>query len=133
MALRFNMLLVDAGIAPRNVRLLRHQTGKVLGRSPYTLWRDDPEGFERYQNTQTPARRSSFDRPYWASFVAPPDGSTLFVGLYAVRRVGSVREGQIDPLTLVEVGAGTGAQPYDQYECVPVPALAELAGRLKVH
>lgn len=63
MALRFNMLLQDAGIAPSDVRLLRHQTGKVVGRTPYGLWRDDPEAFERYQSTQdgTPRQRARFN------------------------------------------------------------------------
>ncbi len=59
MPLMFNMLLEDAGISPSDVRLLRHQTGKVPGRSPYTLWRDDVTAFEQYQSTQDPAKRGS--------------------------------------------------------------------------
>ena len=58
MALTFNMLLVDAGLDPREVRLLRHQQAAATGLIPFALWRDDP-----------------------AEFVVSPDGSTLFVGL----------------------------------------------------
>lgn len=60
MPLRFNMLLTDEGINPSEVRLLRHQTGKVLGRTPYSLWRDDVVAFERYQSTQDSAQRTRF-------------------------------------------------------------------------
>jgi len=55
--LKFNALLRDEGIDPADVRLLRHQTGKVRGRTPYVLWRDDPAAFERYQSTQDSALR----------------------------------------------------------------------------
>ena len=49
--LTFNMLLRGAGIAPAEVRLLRHQDGRALrGRSPYELWRDDRASFDLYQS-----------------------------------------------------------------------------------
>jgi hypothetical protein len=135
MALRFNMLLLDAGIAPADVRLLRHQTGKVPGRTPYTLWRDDVGAFQQYQSTQDPSprQRSRFRARYWASFVAPPDGSTMFVGLYEVKLVGQVPAGQIDPLTLREVGAEKGPSAYDQYDCRPMEELSDYIGRLFIH
>ena len=75
MPLRFNMLLQDEGVAPSEVRLLRHQTS-VAGRTPYSLWRDHPDQFLLYQQTQDPDRRAHFRQPYWASFVATPSGST---------------------------------------------------------
>src|ERR1700735_3876539 len=105
MSLRFNMLLKAEGIEPSDVRLLRHQSGKVLGRTPYSLWRDDVAAFERYQSTQDsdPRQRARFEGRYWANFVAPPTG-TLFVGLYEVARIGSVPKGMICPLTGVPVG-----------------------------
>lgn len=134
MPLRFNMLLADEGIEPRKVRLLRHQTGKIAGRTPYTLWRDHPEGFERYQSTQDPQRRSHFASPYWASFVAPPNGGTLFVGLFEIELVGSVPLGTVDPLTGLNVGGAKGAtRQYDQYRCVRSDRLADYAGRLQIH
>jgi hypothetical protein len=133
MPLYFNMLLRDEGIDPSYVRLLRHQTGKVPGRTPYTLWRDDMRAFQRYQSTQDPTRRAYFDAPFWAAFVAPPSGGTLFVGLYEVNLVGQVPAGQIDPLTLREVGAEKAIGPYDLYDCRPVKELLEYVGRLFVH
>ena len=136
MALRFNMLLLDVGIAPSEVRLLRHQTGKVIGRTPYSLWRDDPDAFERYQSTQdsTPRQRARFNGRYWASFVAPSPASSLFVGLYEVRLIGPVAAGTIDPLTRVPVGGSPERTLlYDQYECTRSDALAGYIGRLSVH
>ncbi len=135
MALRFNMLLQDAGIDLSDVRLLRHQTDKVIGRTPYSLWRDDPDAFERYQSTQsgTPRQRARFNGRYWASFVAPSPASSLFVGLYEVRLVGSVAAGTIDPLTRVPVGGSLEKTPsYDQYQCTRMNALSNYAGRLSV-
>lgn len=135
MPFRFNMLLLDEGIDPADVRLLRHQTGKVPGRTPYTLWRDDIAGFQRYQSTQDPSprQRSRFRGRYWASFVAPPGGGTLFVGLYEVRLVGSVAAGAIDPLTLREIGADKKLVVYDEYDCRPMDELSDYVGRLFVH
>lgn len=135
MPFRFNMLLHDEGIAPAQVRLLRHQTGKVPGRTPYTLWRDDVGAFQRYQSTQDPSprQRSRFRGRYWASFVAPPAGGTLFVGLYEVELIGPVAAGAIDPLTLKGVGADKGLTAYDQYDCRPMVELSEYVGRLFIH
>lgn len=134
MPLRFNMLLEDAGISPGDVRLLRHQTGSFPGRTPYTLWRDDVDAFWRYQAVQNPERRAYFNSRYWASFVVPPDRSTLFVGLFETRIIGPVAADAIDPLTLMRPGEDKGSLvPFDQYECLPVPALVEIIGRLKIN
>jgi hypothetical protein len=127
MPLRFNMLLHDEGMDPSEVRLLRHQTTKGLGRTPYTLWRDDPAGFEKYQSIQRTARRSRFDRQYWASFVAPPSGGTLFVGMFETSLEGPVPEGTIDPLT------GQVISECDQYACRRMQALSDYIGRLSIH
>jgi hypothetical protein len=88
--LTFNLLLQQAGIDPSETRLLRHETKKHRGRTPYSLWRDGLERFERYQDTQLTHRRSYFTGKHWASFVVTPDGKTLFVGLYDVQGVRSV-------------------------------------------
>ena len=132
MPLMFNMLLEDAGISPSDVRLLRHQTGKVPGRSPYTLWRDDVTAFEQYQSTQDPAKRARFDARYWASFVSPPGGGTLFVGLYEIDHVGAVANDAIDPLTGLAPGADKGGGQYDQYRCDRSDLLSDYIGRLHV-
>ncbi len=133
MPLKFNMLLADEGIDPADVRLLRHQTTELDGRTPYSLWRDNREGFESYQSTQSPARRSWFRGSYWASFVAPPDGRTLFAGLYSVRLVDTLPVGKIDPFHGRPIGGDKGWTHYDQYECVQVSQLSEYVGRLSVH
>ncbi|MFL9823416.1 GIY-YIG nuclease family protein [Rhodoplanes sp. SY1] len=136
MALRFNMLLEDAGIAPSDVRLLRHQTVRVIGRTPYSLWRDDPAAFESYQAIQdgTPRHRARFGGRYWASFVAPSPASSLFVGLYEVRLVGPVVAGTIDPLTRLPVGGNLERYLlFDRYDCVKMTALSDYIGRLSVH
>jgi hypothetical protein len=136
MPLRFNALLADEGIAPSDVRLLRHQqTGKVRGRTPYSLWRDDPDAFERSQSTQVsaPRERSKFRSRFWASFVVPPGGATLFVGLYEVTLIGSVQADTVDPLTGEFVGHDKDSRPYDQYECHRSDYLLEYAGRLFIH
>lgn len=85
----FNTVLVEAGCALNEVRLLRHQERRTDGRrTPYELWRDDRAGFELYQSHQSIDRRAEFmnskGRTRWASFVAMPNKSTLFVGLYDV-------------------------------------------------
>lgn len=127
MPLRFNMLLRDEGIDPSDVRLLRHQTKKGPGRTPYTLWRDDPAGFEKYQSIQHTERRSHFNGRYWASFVVPPSGGTLFVGMFEATLIGPVPEGTIDPLT------GRILNQYDYYTCNRFEALSDCVGRLFIH
>lgn len=133
MTLRFNMLLKAAGIDSAEVRLLRHQTRKAPGRTPYSLWRDDAAAFERYQSTQDSAQRARFKGQYWASFVVPPSGETLFVGLYKVSLAGTASTDAIDPLTNGPVGGINNVTVYDQYECKRVEALSEYTGRLFIH
>jgi hypothetical protein len=135
MPLRFNTLLEDEGIDPADVRLLRHQTNRFPGRTPFTLWRDNVAAFEQYQSTQAsaPRQRARFHSRYWASFVAPPRSETLFVGLYEVELLGPVPPGTIDPLSLREIGTGTDMGACDQYDCRPLDRLSKYIGRLFVH
>jgi hypothetical protein len=43
MAILFNSVLMQIGIDPANVILLRHQDQRAArGRTPYELWRDNP-------------------------------------------------------------------------------------------
>lgn len=129
MPFRFNTLLEDAGVAPSEVRLLRHQTGKIRGRTPYSLWRDDRQGFERYQSYQRGGvRRAYFAAPYWASFVMPPQGGTMFVGLYAASLVGRPPPSTLDPLSGLPLG-----DLLEVYDVRPMEELAQYAGRLFVH
>lgn len=129
MTLRFNMLLASEGIVPVDVRLLRHQTVGPRGRTPYGLWRDDRAAFELYQSAQAadPRRQAIFAAPYWASFVTPPDGETLFVGLYQTRRLGPAGPDLINPLT---GQPASSAGPYDHYACTLLPQMSDYIGRL---
>ena len=89
MPLLFNSLLIQAGIAPSDVRLLRHQDQRSSkGRTPFELWRDDRPAFDRYQQFQSFNNRSRLARRYWASFVATSSNETLLAGLYHSRYVG---------------------------------------------
>ena len=64
------------------------------------------------------------------SVVTPPDGETLFVGLYQVARIGPAEPDAINPLT-GEL-ASTAANPiaYDRYDCTLMPQLSSYIGRL---
>ena len=126
--LTFATALTAAGIDPAAVRLLRHHRVYPGGRTPYSLWRDHRELFEQYQSTQDPERRAYFAAPDWASFVVPPAGDTLFVGLYSAALAGAVPPDVIDPLTGMAPGAGKGRQ-YDLYNCRRLDAMAEYVGQ----
>lgn len=125
MGLRFNMLLEGAGIDPAEVRLLRHETDLLhrhpgqyrRGSNPYSLWNEDPAAFEQWQSTQDTSQRALFRGRYWASFVAPYKGSSMFVGLYSVK---------LD-------GPAAGEPGADQYVCQLMEALSEYRGKLYVH
>jgi len=126
----FNMLLAQAGIAPSDVRLMRHQTVANDGLTPYSLWRDDVLEFERYQSAQKADRRSYFASRYWAGFVVPPDGSTLFAGLYEIAGYEPVPVDWIDPL--MRATAAQMGRELDLYHYRRVSEFDHLTGRLKV-
>ncbi|WP_447931869.1 GIY-YIG nuclease family protein [Sphingopyxis fribergensis] len=130
MALTFNMLLRDGGIDPRDVRLLRHQQASRTGLTPYAIWRDDATELARYQSAQPIDRRHYFKGRYWASFVVPPDGSTLFVGLYEIGGHTSAPSHWIDPLhrqTAAQIG-----RDLDIYDYGRLPEFDAYAGCLKI-
>lgn len=130
--LRFDHLLTEAGLDLHSVRLLRHQdTRRGRNGTPYTLWRDAPSEFERYQCTQRKDFRGHFSGTHWASFVGTPDGGTLFVGLYEVALGGDVPDDWIDPLLgLPPGGDHVSTTAYDFYSCVQSPLLSDLVGRV---
>lgn len=132
MPLRFNMLLTDAGLDPAHVRLLRHQTRGAGGKTPYSLWRDNRTAFDQFQSMQAAEYRSRFKAPYWASFVVPPQGGTLFVGLYTATRAGSVLPGTVDLLTDERITGSDQALLPDQYSCELTEKLAEYIGRIHI-
>ena len=80
----FNELLETVGIRPNEVCVIRHHTperGKTYA-TLHDLWRNDPDGFERYQATQLAERPIFRNRKVWAAFVNPTPDETIFVGLY---------------------------------------------------
>jgi hypothetical protein len=127
MPIMLNTVLRGAGVDPEDVRLLRHQDQRSeLGRTPYELWRDDRPAFESYQSLQRIEWRLKFSAKYWASFVGTSDGGTLFVGLFAVRYLGLLKEDRPMPHTADVDEAGS----RDEYELAIQSALQDLAGRL---
>jgi hypothetical protein len=127
--LLFTDLLEKARLAAEQVRLLRHQPKAPNGRTPYALWRDDRPSFEEYQRVQTIGNRAGLAAPFWASFVAPPTVGTLFAGIYAARRVGTVDASWINPLHLVP-GTILTKDELDLYETARVGELELYIGRL---
>jgi GIY-YIG catalytic domain len=121
----FNTVLRDQRIDPSTVQLVRHQDTRHAGRSPYALWRSAPDALELYQRIQ---RREGLFRVggLIASFVAPPTGDTLFVGLYRVSAVGVAPEGTTDPLS------GRDCSNEQLYDISPDPRLSEYKGLLVI-
>lgn len=130
MGLNFNMVLAGVGIAPGDVRLLRHQTGPFAGRTPYSLWRDHPAAFLTFQGIQSAQNGPRLFARYWAGFVVTPAQSTLFVGLWHVERVGLADPETVDPLRLITVSQRS--EQTDLYAQRPVDACLDLAGRLSI-
>ncbi len=128
--LTFNLLLGEAGIAPSEVRLMRHQHVASDGLTPYALWRDQPSEFERYQSAQRVDRRAYVAGRYWAGFVVPPDGSTLFVGLYEIGGYSPARADWRDPL--MRATATQMGRELDIYQFRRLAEFDHLIGCLKV-
>ena len=84
MPIMFNTLLEDVEISPADVRLIRHAPTDHR----IVLARDLVERraqFEQWQQFQFARDRAHFDSPYWAVFIALPDGRSQFVQLYKVQ------------------------------------------------
>lgn len=129
MSIRFNSIVKDAGLAPQEVSLLRHQDNRASkGRTPYVLWRDHRDDFEFYQSHQSIKNRPKFQRPYWAAFVGTPDNETLFVGVYAASYRGLLDHDTKLPHTEGIDKAGS----CDVYDVRLHDALADLRGKLFV-
>jgi hypothetical protein len=129
MPILFNSLLAQSGLAPQDVRLLRHQDHRAdKGKTPYELWRDDPQKFDQYQSIQKPERRDQLKAKYWASFVGLPDNQTLFVGVFRVTYTGLSKRDTPKVYTSGVDLAGT----HDTYELVLDDSLREFAGKLLI-
>jgi len=130
MPITFNSILQSADIAPSTVRLLRHQDSRSLrGKKLYQLWRDDRPAFELYQSVQGfDGKPKLATAKYWASFLAMPNGETLFVGLYAVASCGVLETQMVDPSTGTLLPPGT----CNSYTLHLAEALTDLIGKLVV-
>lgn len=125
--LTFGTLLDVAGVSRKDVRLLRHQDTRYPGHpSPFALWRDDRERFERYQETQGVGDAPDLRAPIWASFVGMPGKETLFVGLYSAELTGLLADDRPHPVT----GGVEPAGSCHFYRLTPRTELADYAGRL---
>ena len=72
--------------------------------------------------------RAKLTSKYWASFVGTPEGETLFVGIFGVRRLGLLPEDQAAPHRDGIEKAGS----LDEYELVLDERLGDRIGRLYV-
>lgn len=120
--IEFRDLLTAAGLDPRAVKLIRHQ-GNHQGRTPWSLWLAHDGRFEVFQRIQS---RRVLDVPHIASFVAMPDGRSLFVGVWSVDGCGTAPQGTIDPLQ------GGDACGKNYYDLSASDALADHVGSLVI-
>jgi hypothetical protein len=130
MALTFNLLLRDSDVDPREVRLMRHQHVARDGLTAFALWRDNRAEFERYQSAQRADRRAYFASKYWAAFVVPSDGSTVFAGMYEILGHSPVPVDWVDPL--IRQTATQMGRELDIYEFHRLAEFDYLDGCLKV-
>lgn len=131
MSATFNDLLLDRGIAPKDVALLRHHTpaSGVSAASIADLWRKDPKGFILYQETQKENRPIFRNRGIWAAFVSPSPGETLFVGLFDAAYVNTAIADWACPYRGDQPGDG---EPVDRFSTKLRIELSEQIGKLRV-
>jgi hypothetical protein len=104
--LRFNTLLHDEGVDPKNVKLVRHQDSRAEdGCTPYELWCTRDGRFDFYQTLQSSEVFN--DRRQIAAFVRTPNDETLFVGVYEIDGQSVAPEGTTCRVTKREVGGHT--------------------------
>jgi hypothetical protein len=113
--LKFNTLLNEVGIDPKDVQLVRHKDRGPTGITPYSLFRNDSRKFDTYQSIQA---RKIFHRNFIASFVVSPAPAyeTLFVGLY------KVIEPQVNVETII---SPVGGKSYDPGRVLIYPLASE--------
>lgn len=122
----FSELLLSAGIAPRETKVLRHVSPK--GSNLYEVWLNDRPAFEAFQARQRQKDEPRFKRPVWASCIALEDGRTIFVGLYRRGTPTPLAQDHIDPVTHER----SFSDNWHWYPTELMPELADLAGRVVV-
>ena len=127
MAIMFNTILKEAGLSPKDVRLLRHKDKRAKrGRTPYELWRDNRSQFELYQSTQGIHNRQKFMAPFWAVFVVNLMDETMFAGIYAVKYKGLLEH----DLKMPHSDGIEKAGSCDYFELTLQDSLNDLIGKL---
>ena len=128
MSISFNDILKGHGFEPNDVRLVRHKDQRSSpGRSPYELWRDEPDAFNDYQSSQRISNRKKFSAPYWAVFIADAFNDTMFVGLFAASYLGLLEQDRPKPHVDGEIDL---AGSCDIYNLELDERLRDLIGRL---
>ena len=130
MPIKFNSVLLDAGIRAKDVCLVRHKDAESLkGRSIYSLWRNDPNAFELYQSVQKYRYRKVLSASYWAVFLVDPNKNCMFVGLYRAQCTGWLASDMSMPNKDELLQAGAEGQ-YQQYQLTLSERMSEFIGRL---
>jgi hypothetical protein len=122
----FNTVLVDGGIDPAGVLLLRHT---VAGVDALGVWRTERARFEGYQREQLPdAFRGA---SHAASFIVDHARREVFTGLYTIGGSSPTPVGYVNPLTgAVTAPADLGR--YVQHDLQHVPDFALYEDRLVI-
>lgn len=129
MPLLFNTILLQCGVNPSTVVLLRHQDHRSNpGRTPYELWRDHLPEFEKYQSLQRIENRAKLKADYWACFVVTPRAETLFAGLYSAKYAGLLAQDTPWP----NADRIDKAGECDTYDLTPDDRLSDFASKLVI-
>ena len=126
-----NTLLLDNGIDPRKVAVLRHAGQGRLGITPFDLWERHDGSYDRYQTTQKPGKPIFRNCSIWASFVSTPAKDTLFTGLYEARLDDKAKIDWPCPLNGERPGASKGYLS-DLYAIKPLDRLANYIGKMTI-
>ncbi|MCW0483954.1 GIY-YIG nuclease family protein [Gaoshiqia sediminis] len=127
MPIMLNTILREAGLDPKDIRLIRHKDNRAKkGRSPYELWRDDRPKFELYQSTQSFGNRKKLTAPFWAVFVVNHEEKTMFTGLYSVKYRGLLEQ----DLPMPHDDGIEKAGSCDVFDLTLQDKLTDLIGRL---
>lgn len=145
--LRFNALLQEVGLNPRDVSVILHTpTPPKLRRLLPVIVKDRPDLFTAYQSVHSAtAERALKNRPFVASFVWQPPGRQTFAGLFRIlsSEVRSTKEIYSDPrfAELETVFGATDTAPAKniagiesqvQFEFEPIADLSDYVGRLQI-
>lgn len=99
--LTFNDLLALEAIDSSEVRLVRHQDGRLGRGRMYEAWRNDRSAFESYQSVQSKHRFPVGG--LLAQFVVTEAQKTVFVGIHRVNAVGLCPPGSTDKLLSLDI------------------------------